>query len=712
MTEGMLTEPAERTSIEHGPKSARWPRAVWGVTLALLISGLLLQTVRAERADPTEIAITLIAVMAYATVGALITSRQPGNRVGLLFSWVGAWAAIGLACASYATLALQRDLPFLSATAWIDRASTAVLFGSLAFLFLIFPTGEPPSRRWRWILRVMLVAYAVNIGSFALTPGPLNGGSGDLNGAVQNPIGLPLSWMGAVEGITEIAGLVVLAGGLLGIVSLTQRFRQASGVERQQIRWLLFLAASLGALLLIVIPLGIFGVIPEDENSFIGNAFFSVFFFGVFFGVPATSAIAILRYRLYDLDVVIKKTVLYATVALLLVTVFLGVAVGVGGVVIEASPAAIGASLAMGLAFWPAVRFARRVADRVVYGRRATPYEVLADFSHRVGGSYAAEDVLSRMAQILATAVGAEKATIWLRVGGELRPAGVAPVGGADPAPVRVISERLPELPSEAAVEVRDRGELLGALAVSMPANDSLDPSRQRLVADLASQAGLVLRNVRLIEELRASRQRLVAAQDEERRKIERNIHDGAQQQLVSLSVKLRLLGQLASRDPVSTAQMADQLQAEATEALEDLRDLARGIYPPLLADKGLGAALDAQARKSAVPLSVETDGVGRYPQDVESALYFCCLEALQNVAKYANATHAEVRLSASGDELAFEVVDDGDGFDPGSTRRGSGLQGMADRVDAIGGTLEVRSQPGRGTTVTGRVLVGASEQA
>ena len=168
--------------------------------------------------------------------------------------------------------------------------------------------------------------------------------------------------------------------------------------------------------------------------------------------------------------------------------------------------------------------------------------------------------------------------------------------------------------------------------------------------------------------------------------------------------MKLRLLGQLASRDPAKTAEMADQLQAEATEALEDLRDLARGIYPPLLADKGLGAALDAQARKAAVPLSVETDGIGRYPPDVESALYFCCLEALQNVAKYAHATHAEVRLSASAEELAFEVVDDGDGFDLGSMRRGSGLLGMADRIDAIGGTLEVRSEPGTGTTVTGRV--------
>lgn len=310
------------------------------------------------------------------------------------------------------------------------------------------------------------------------------------------------------------------------------------------------------------------------------------------------------------------------------------------------------------------------------------------------------------MAHILAEGVGASRAVVWLRVNDELRPAAAAPDGESLPDSIRLVSDTLPDLEAEAAAEVRDRDELLGALAVSTPANDPMNASKERLVRDLASQAGLVLRNVRLIEELRASRQRLVAAQDEERRKLERNIHDGAQQQLVALSVKLRLLEQLAPRDPAKTAEMAWQLQAEATQALEDLRDLARGIYPPMLADEGLPAALEVQARKSPIPVTVTPGGVGRYPQEVESALYFCCLEALQNVAKYAHATRAEVRLSANGDELAFEVIDDGEGFDSRSAKRGSGLQGMADRLDAIGGALEVRSQPGRGTTVRGRILV------
>jgi signal transduction histidine kinase len=237
-------------------------------------------------------------------------------------------------------------------------------------------------------------------------------------------------------------------------------------------------------------------------------------------------------------------------------------------------------------------------------------------------------------------------------------------------------------------------------------------PTEDKLLEDLAAQAGLVLRNARLtaelqanVEELRASRRRLVEAQDEERRKIERNLHDGAQQQLVALTVQLGLLERVAD-DPERVRTMAGALQSALRDALDDLRDLARGIYPPLLADKGLAEALSSQARKAAVPTSVEPDGVGRYPQEVEAAVYFCALEALQNVAKYAEASRAVIRLAERDGWLTFEVDDDGRGFDPSATPSGSGLQGMADRLDALGGTIETDSAPGRGTVVRGRLRV------
>jgi signal transduction histidine kinase len=273
--------------------------------------------------------------------------------------------------------------------------------------------------------------------------------------------------------------------------------------------------------------------------------------------------------------------------------------------------------------------------------------------------------------------------------------------------PVTVSGDLVPEIPGEHAVEVSHQGEFLGALSVRMPASDPMNPAKDKLVRDLASQAGLVLRNVKLIEDLRASRQRLVAAQDEERRKIERNIHDGAQQQLVALSVKQRMVASMVGRDDERARSMLEELQSETNQALEDLRDLARGIYPPLLADRGLVAALEAQARRAPLPVIVEADRIGRFPQETEAAVYFCILEALQNVAKYARASRATVRLGEVDGQLAFEVEDDGVGFDPTRSSSGTGVQGMADRLAALGGELAVSSSPGRGTTIKGSVPTG-----
>jgi signal transduction histidine kinase len=189
---------------------------------------------------------------------------------------------------------------------------------------------------------------------------------------------------------------------------------------------------------------------------------------------------------------------------------------------------------------------------------------------------------------------------------------------------------------------------------------------------------------------------------------LERNIHDGAQQQLVALMVKLRLAERMAEREPERTPAFLRGLQADAEDALENLRELARGVYPPLLADKGLPAALSAHARKSHVPVSVESDGVVRYPPEAEAAVYFCCLEAMQNAAKYATASHLRVVLSIEAGFLVFRVADDGSGFDTSVTPYGSGLQNMADRVSALGGTVAIESAPGCGTTVTGRLPIGS----
>jgi signal transduction histidine kinase len=256
----------------------------------------------------------------------------------------------------------------------------------------------------------------------------------------------------------------------------------------------------------------------------------------------------------------------------------------------------------------------------------------------------------------------------------------------------------------------------LGALSVGKRKGETLTPIEAALLEDLAHQAGLVLKNVgltadlqRRLEELRASRQRLVAAQDQERRRLERNLHDGAQQNLVALKVKLGLVEMMTTKDPERARELISTLKADADEALETLRDLARGIYPPLLADQGLAVALQAQARKATLPVTVDSDGVGRYPQDLEAAVYFCVLEALQNVQKYAAASSVVVRLSEVNGNLRFEVEDDGRGFDRSLVVPGAGLTNMDDRLDALGGELTVTSEVGRYTRVSGSLPLPAT---
>jgi signal transduction histidine kinase len=199
------------------------------------------------------------------------------------------------------------------------------------------------------------------------------------------------------------------------------------------------------------------------------------------------------------------------------------------------------------------------------------------------------------------------------------------------------------------------------------------------------------------------SRRELLDAAEAERRRIERNLHDGAQQQLVAIGVKASLARTFVAKDPERAVAIIDEVQADALEALDGLRDLARGAYPPILADEGLERAIGLQAKRSAVPVTLVADGVGRLPEPMEVAVYYCCLEAMQNAAKYGGGSVA-VSIRRGVDELSFSVRDDGAGFDPALTRRGVGMRSMAERVTSLGGSFEVRSSPGDGTLVSARL--------
>jgi signal transduction histidine kinase len=270
-------------------------------------------------------------------------------------------------------------------------------------------------------------------------------------------------------------------------------------------------------------------------------------------------------------------------------------------------------------------------------------------------------------------------------------------------------------------------GQLLGLIvAVRPPNGDAFRTDDETVLAELARQVGLALHNVQLdsalqasldevrrqAEELRASRARIVAASDAARRQIERNLHDGAQQHLVALAVNLRLARQLAEQDPDTSKAMLDQLAHDLQEAVQQLRDLAHGIYPPLLMDRGLVEALQAAAGRAALPTDVDAEDIGRFTPDVEAAVYFCCLEALQNAGKHAGeGASGTIKIWKEEGALLFEVADNGAGFDPASRPNlGAGFVNMSDRVGAIGGSLKVQAAPGKGTKISGRIPVADAQ--
>jgi signal transduction histidine kinase len=643
------------------------------------------------------ITIAIVMMIGYGGIGGYLAARLPRNPIGWLMLTVsGAFALAGLSdeWVTYALVTNPGGLPAVTLMAWLTNWIIVLFLWPIPFILALFPTGHAPSRRWRWLLIVFSAAITLGTIATILRPGSVDAGGGI---SIANPTGVE-ALRQAVGAVSLIAGTVGLGTGLILAAAPFARFRRAGGEERQQLRWLAYvtLAAAIMLIAAIVTGLGLEG----DETRLANEITFYAFFTLLGIGIPTAIAVALLKYRLWDLDIVVKKALVAAIVVIAFAALSIAALVLIGGAVVgpvSDNPAlTLAAGLAIGATLWPILRLSRRIADRIVYGGRATPYEVLTEFSDRLAETYSSDDVLPRTAAILGEGTGAERVTIWLLVGEDAVPATTWPADAAEPTP------------GPDAFEVRHQGELLGSITVSMPANDPMNPGKERLIRDLTGQAGLVLRNVRLIEELRASRRRLVAAQDNERRRVERNIHDGAQQQLVALAVKLRLADQMVDRDTAKARELLAQLQADTHDALETLRDLARGIYPPLLADKGLAAALEAQARKSELPVTVQPDGVGRYPQEVEATVYFCVLEAMQNIAKYARAEAVTISLVERGESLAFEVRDDGVGFDPATAPRGTGLQGMADRLDAIGGELRIRSSPGDGTTVAGTVPLTA----
>jgi signal transduction histidine kinase len=380
-------------------------------------------------------------------------------------------------------------------------------------------------------------------------------------------------------------------------------------------------------------------------------------------------------------------------------------------------------------------------ATRFVYGAKEAPDEALRTFGSRLTRAIPMDELLLQLAESLRKTMTLTSAEVYTGAGDVLERAVSVPDTGARSI---VVTARERPIVTRAGVsgsawasvwlpallEGREHeqlrvapsshgGELLGLIVVERPAAaDSFSDDDDRVLTELARQVGLAFHNAQLdtalqttldelrgqAEALRESRARIVASGDAERRRVERNLHDGAQQNLVALAINLRLARDILTDDPAAAAQMLDELGDEVKRTIQELRELAHGIYPPLLADSGLGEALRAAAGRSPLSVQVVSAGIGRYTPEIEAAVYFCCLEALQNAAKHAPDASVELRIWEDSGGLLFSVSDDGPGFDAESARKGHGFVNMADRLGAIGGTVRWQSEPGHGAQVRGSI--------
>lgn len=563
---------------------------------------------------------------------------------------------------------------------WVWIPVTFILATHVAILF---PSGRATSAPWRW-LAIASGFVMVGVGFFVLSmTAPW----------VTTPYDELIATTDLATG-TATTALIIIS--VIAVGGLLLRYRTSTGEERLQYRWVTW------ALAILVIYFLFFPLLASADVALpVG--------FVVFLNVAVAFGIAVTKYRLYDIDVVINRTVVFVVVAGFITAVYALVVVGVGRLVGGSSLwLAIAATAIVALAFEPVRDRAQRLANRLVYGKRASPYEVLSDLTGRLPGAEHDAGLLDRMAEQLAAGTGADRAQVWLAERDGLQLAASHPANGT--------VTRVPDLASVPGrvTAIEHDGTTLGALTVEKRSGESLTPTEHRLIEDLAGSAGLVVRKVRLdteleatAQELAASRLRLVEAQDAERRRLERNLHDGAQQHVIGLKVKLALAGRLATDEgSARTAELLTQMSTDAQDAVDEIRALAQGIYPPLLESEGLGPALAALATAAPVPVTIDA-AVGRSSPEVETAAYFCVSEATTNAIKHATPP-IHIQVHATDGTLTFSVTDHGPGIAPTTATDGSGLTNMTDRIDALGGTLTVTSTP-NGSTVRGRVPIRAA---
>jgi signal transduction histidine kinase len=639
--------------------------------------------------------------------------RRPGHPVARRLLVLGASPLIALGLGEilsllWLTVGRQPWYWLLGVAGQI--AELAGVAGGVA-LVAVFPDGAYQRRYERWIVAVaaaqvlvlpvllLLCSPVLHYDVFMVWARP----------TIESPLYQP-----ALGGLAEVALSYydsVFVWALVAAVVLTLRYRRLSYELRLQVKWPLW-AAICFAGSVVVASLHQAALVPYWLSQSVWYVTLPLF--------PLCIAIALLRYRLLDIDVVIRKSLVYGVLWLAILSAYLSLAWALGLAAKERLPIelAILLTIVATMVFQPARRRLEHVADRWVFGERLSGYHAL----QKLGAALETTVDPAVLGLQLATTVKSALGLRWVRIsamrsGGDetrLQPIGwdgiASDMGGA----------------AELVVPLEHRKELIGVIECGPKNEGVLDQRDRDLLGALARQAALALRNARLTadltdhlefiqaqaRELTASRVRIVQAQDEERRRIQRDLHDGVQQHLVTLAAGLRRVTTSGEEDLKVVVQT---LAKEAEETVFALQDFSNGIYPSVLSDEGLPAALWTHAQRIpvSVVLRVAPDLVGlRFDREVEAALYFVALEAIVNSQKHGLAEKITVTLTLHNADLRLEVADEGHGMRMEAGTRGLGLTNMKDRVAALGGSLQIESKAGVGTRVIASVPIGPKIRA
>ena len=687
--------------------------------------------------DSTErtalLAVTVAIAIVTAATGIWAAAKvDPGRAT----DWVAAGVLTAWAAAAVAATRARATEPFGPMLAAIS------VVGSLGFLADAYDT-HGGAQGWE-SMRTIAIAIAPAIGlhlALGLPDGRLLTTARRVLTAIAYAAGAGVGlWASASDSALGVpVTIFAIAATAVAVAGFVDRCRRAPAADRVRLQW-----AGWG-----VVVAGLVALVIGTAYELISwpSSPAALFVAATVF-VPLGLALSAQPRLAVHVDRILVHTIVVAGLVALVGAVYLVVVLGLGDSPDRAGRRLLGLSiLAAGIATVAATPARRRLdafAHARVYGERRSPEEALQTFGNRMSRAVPMDELLLQLVETLKKSMQLAAAEVWTGGEGVLERAVAVPdrprdrivlsgeellvVGRAQASGNAWLQVWIPGLVAGRETSllrvapITHSGSLLGLIVAERSVGSiQFTEEESRALTELARQVGLALHNVRLdsalqasldelqrqAEELRASRTRIVATADQARRQIERNLHDGAQQHIVALAVKLGLARQLLDADPAATATLLEELRGDAQATLTELRELAHGIYPPLLMDRGLPEALQAAANRAVLPAEVAAD-VGRYAPDVEAAIYFCCLEAMQNAGKHAGAdARLRITVTETDGNLCFEVVDDGAGFDMGTgAARGHGFVNMADRLGAIDGRLEVESAPGSGTRISGRIPI------